>query len=218
MASSVYMYVVDRDFGFAPNPFHGVCTLACCKYGIRSTAKVGDWVFGMGGGRLKATGRCVFGMRITKTMTFDEYWADPDFLVKQPLRNGSRAMMVGDNIYSRPNAEAPWHQANSHHSYPDGSPNPSNIETDTRANKVLLSEHFIYFGSAAEEVPEGVLTEVGYTNARGYRRYKLSDADAMIKWFCGVSFGRLNTVVADPFDFRESSARYSAGSNKILSE
>ena len=33
--SRVYMYVVDRDFGFAPNPFHGVRTLATCKPPIR---------------------------------------------------------------------------------------------------------------------------------------------------------------------------------------
>ncbi|MCY4463553.1 MAG: hypothetical protein OXC26_24640 [Albidovulum sp.] len=57
----MYIYVVDRDFGFAPNPFHGVRTLACCKPGIRSPAQVGDWVFGVGGKRLNATGRCAYG-------------------------------------------------------------------------------------------------------------------------------------------------------------
>ena len=44
MSNYLYLYVVDRDFGFAPNPFHGVCTLATCKPKIRKFAKVGDWI------------------------------------------------------------------------------------------------------------------------------------------------------------------------------
>ena len=31
----VYEYVMTSDSGFAPNPFHGTCTLACCKPKIR---------------------------------------------------------------------------------------------------------------------------------------------------------------------------------------
>jgi len=34
----VYSYIVAYDSGFAPNPFHGICTLACCKPTIRRTA------------------------------------------------------------------------------------------------------------------------------------------------------------------------------------
>src|SRR5437016_3976950 len=75
--SKVYIYVVDRDFGFAPNPFHGICTLATCKPGIRKMASVGDWVIGLGGGRLKARGRCIFAMRVSRKLTFNEYWSNP---------------------------------------------------------------------------------------------------------------------------------------------
>ena len=35
---TVYSYIVAYDSGFAPNPFHGTCTLACCKPTIRRTA------------------------------------------------------------------------------------------------------------------------------------------------------------------------------------
>jgi len=31
----LYLYTMTYDSGFAPNPFHGICTLACCKPGIR---------------------------------------------------------------------------------------------------------------------------------------------------------------------------------------
>lgn len=44
----LYSYIVARDYGFAPNPFFGICTLATCKQKIRSAANVGDWVIGTG--------------------------------------------------------------------------------------------------------------------------------------------------------------------------
>ena len=115
--SKIYMYVVDRDFGFAPNPFHGYCTLATCKPKIRNSAEVKDWVIGMGGSRLNATGQCIFAMRVTEKITFNEYWTNPKFLDKKPIRNGSQKIMVGDNIYyqdfgtnhrSSPYPREPW--------------------------------------------------------------------------------------------------------------
>jgi len=44
---SVFSYVVKNDGGFAPNPFHGSCTLACCKPKIRNVASAGDIVVGL---------------------------------------------------------------------------------------------------------------------------------------------------------------------------
>ena len=32
---ALFSYVVATDSGFAPNPFFGLCTLACCKPAIR---------------------------------------------------------------------------------------------------------------------------------------------------------------------------------------
>ena len=96
-------------------------------------------------------------MKVTKKISFDEYWADPHYVAKRPIRNGSRVMMLGDNIYSRTNEDSPWHQEDSHHSFPDGSPNQSNIDKDTRSNAVLVSEHFVYYGKDAIEVPQEVL-------------------------------------------------------------
>lgn len=127
----IFIYPIARDFGFAPNPFHGVCTLATCKPRIRKAAAPGDWVVGMGGTKLKATGRCIFAMRVEKCLSFNEYWSDPEYIRKRPIRNGSRKTMVGDNIYHRIPADGVWQQADSHHSLPDGKPNISNIRTDT---------------------------------------------------------------------------------------
>ena len=43
-----YSYVIPRDYGFAPNPYFGYCTLADCKPGIRKMAQTGDWVAAFG--------------------------------------------------------------------------------------------------------------------------------------------------------------------------
>lgn len=203
----VYIYVVDRDFGFAPNPFHGVCTLATCKPPIRKRARIGDWVIGMGGRRLNATGRCIYAMEVTQTATFNEYWNGPEFLDKRPVRNGSRVMMVGDNIYHRPAGEAFWKQLDSHHSLADGSANPVNVEKDTRTDRVLISRNFHYFGAEAPLVPVWMLERIGFRNAIGHRVFDLDSCSELMIWIASHR-GAANTVLADPFDFKESEKRY----------
>lgn len=214
--SRVYIYVVDRDFGFAPNPFHGVCTLATCKPVIRRTAKVEDWVFGVGGARLDATGRCVFAMRVTSIMTFDEYWADPKLRMKRPVRNGSRVTMVGDNIYHRDSPQSPWIQEDSHHSHPDGSMNTDNLERDTATNRVLLSRHYCYFGSAAPEIPPPILDALPYRNCRSHRAYEETTARILLAWLHDEYGSYLNQILGDPFDFEGSDRRYSGKSSRIV--
>lgn len=211
----VYFYVVDRDFGFAPNPFHGCCTLATCKAGIRAKAKIEDWIIGMGGSRLDCRGHCVFAMRISRTLSFDGYWLDPDYFDKRPVRNGSSKMMVGDNIYHRDASTDEWIQSDSHHSNPDGTINPHNLAKDTKADCVLVSNNFFYFGAEAPRVPQTILDDLGYRNHRGYSVFDESDCGDFMKWL-HEAFGKsLNLVLADPFDFAQSSKRYSAKDNRI---
>ena len=211
----VYIYVVARDFGFAPNPFHGFCTLATCKPRIRSKAEVGDWVIGMGGDRLNATGRCIYAMRVSAKVNFNEYWTKPAYMDKKPVRNGSRKMMVGDNIYYFESTNRKWQQADSHHSNTDGSINIHNLENDTQTDKVLISDHFVFFGTEAPVVPKSLLESIGYENRRNYRVFDYQVCDALIKWL-QTSFGKsFNTVVADPFDFSSSEKRFSVKGNKI---
>lgn len=212
--SKIYIYVVARDFGFAPNPFHAFCTLATCKPKIRQHAEINDWVVGMGGSRLKAEGQCIFAMRITNKVTFDDYWNSSTFLDKKPVRNGSRRMMVGDNIYHKSVDEA-WLQADSHHSNPDGSTNLENLKRDTGADAVLLSSHFFYFGKTAPVVPAALLNAINYKNARNYRVFEDCTAHVLIEWLYNSSGGTLNQVMGDPFDFENSEKRYLGTDNKI---
>jgi hypothetical protein len=211
----VYIYVVDRDLGFAPNPFNGICTLATCKPNIRNTAKVGDWIFGVGGGRLKATGKCVFAMKITRKITYNEYWVDPEFNDKKPVRNGSKKMMLGDNIYFFNEDSKEWSQAHSHHSLSDGSINVYNKDRDTKSDKVLLSKHFYYFGSAAPIIPTELLSDIGYYNKVGHRVFNFDVAEQLVRWIEEKHAQSFNLVVGTPFDFDKNEAHYSVQTNKI---
>lgn len=149
----LFSYVVARDFGFAPNPFHGVCTLATCKPRIRSVAQVGDWVVGTGSAERGRSGYLVYAMKVDEIMTFEEYWADPRFQQKKPNLRSSKKQAFGDNIYSRRPGSDTWIQLNSHHSFKDGKPNPSNIKTDTSVNRVLIAHDYVYWGGSGPKIP-----------------------------------------------------------------
>ena len=204
------MFVLARDFGFAPNPFHGICTLATCKPVLRRVASPGDWVIGMGGARLQATGHLVFAMRVSEVISYDEYWEDHRFRDKRPVRNGSQRMMVGDNIYCRDPGAGGWLQADSHHSRQDGTANEYNVRHDTQTNRVVISEYFFYFGRSAPKVPPEILAELEYKNGRGHRKYSNVEAAPLIGWLHAYHGKQRNILMDDPFDFDDSAVRYSA--------
>jgi hypothetical protein len=147
----LFSYVVARDYGFAPNPFHGVCTLATCKPKIRKAAAIGDWVIGTGSASKNRTGFLVYGMKVEEALTFEQYWSDSRYFLKRPNLQGSKKQAFGDNIYSRQGGR--WHQIDSHHSFSDGSPNPKNIAADTCVNRVLISRTFTYWGGEGPAIP-----------------------------------------------------------------
>ena len=204
----------DRDFGFAPNPFHGICTLATCKPRIRNTAKVGDWIIGVGGSALKANGRCIFAMMVTKKITFNEYWNSKAFNNKKPVRNGSMKMMLGDNIYFQ-NMDKSWHQVHSHHSLENGAINYHNLNRDTSSEYVLLSENFYYFGSMAPVIPPEILIDLNYKNHRNHRKYLIIQTYKLIDWLENEYGGCTNKVLADPFNFNKSAAHYLVENDRI---
>ena len=72
-------YVVAHDYGFAPNPFYGMCTLATCKPRIRRAAAIGDWIVGTGSKENGRQGYLVYVMQVTKALTFNHYWTDSQF-------------------------------------------------------------------------------------------------------------------------------------------
>lgn len=183
---------------------------------IRRTAKLGDWLIGMGGRDLEATGRCIYAMRITGHLTFNEYWNSERFRGKRPARNGSRRTMVGDNIYHTDPKTGKWLQEDSVHSQPNGEQDMPNTDHDTETDRILFSEEFFYFGENAPTVPSKLLETIGYRNGRGHRVYEREDCKIFLDWIKVKAKHQNNRVLGDPFQFRLSNKRYSRTRNRLI--
>lgn len=186
MLMELLSYVVARDYGFAPNPFFGYCTLATCKPKVRQHASIGDWLVGTGATtRYNLRGFLIFAMKVDEEMDFDSYWSDPRFLCKRPTLNGSLKQLYGDNIYHQQDGK--WIQVDSHHSLDTGKPNPHNVDHDTSVNRLLISQQFVYYGMNAPLMPEYFRL---YENtgediccpSRGYHRLSQQLATAFETW------------------------------------
>ena len=177
----LYSYVVARDYGFAPNPFYGLCTLATCKPKIRKVAAMGDWVVGTGSKATLSEGQLVFAMRVTETLSFNEYWENPRFSNKKPDMHSSLKRAFGDNIYFRDPDSNLWVQSDSHHSRDDGSENRNNVAHDTGVDRVLISDDFVYWGGAGPHLPESLKARV--CAGRGHKS-NFSDAEVgqIVRW------------------------------------
>jgi hypothetical protein len=199
----LYSYVVARDYGFAPNPFYGFCTLATCKPIIRRMAQIGDWVVGTGSRQNNRADRVVFAMRITETLTFDEYWRDPRFVRKRPNLSGSKKQAFGDNIYHRDETGA-WKQENSHHSHADGTENQRNIANDTQTDRVLISDDYVYWGGQGPTIPQRFRNFNGFDICAS-RGHKSSFPDQLsqefVEWIRGLAQRGFAGV---PFDWARS--------------
>ena len=186
---TLYSYIVRHDSGFAPNPFYGFCTLACCKPNIRRTAQEGDYVVGLG----PKGSHVVYAMRVTRVVGLNDYWEQ--FPVKRPdvKANGVKAVgdniyrikakvkVDGDDIYHRDNVDN-WSQERSQHSkYDKGA--------DIGGRNALISRDFVYWGGKGEPLPSNLKGIVG---GRGHRSTANKRFIApFIKWFEAQEKGRL---------------------------
>lgn len=180
-ALRLHSYVIARDYGFAPNPFYGFCTLATCKPKIRKGADIGDWVVGTGSKARARGDHLVYAMHVSEAMTFQQYWDDPRFLQKRPYLRGSKKQGFGDNIYHR--AGKKWQQEDSHHSLANGSPNFRNIDNDTQTDRVLVSNDFAYFGGIGPVVPKRFRNFGGFDICTGRRGHTNSYPPKMVNEF-----------------------------------
>jgi len=141
-----YFYIVSKDYGFSPNPFYNFCTLACCKSGIRKTSKKNDWIIGLGSKSLKCRAEIIYAMKVTEILNFNSYFKDQRFQLKKPIVYGSLKTMHGDNIYHQKLNRGKWIQSDSQHHHKCLEIRKTNIKMDTKSEKVLISNHFFYFG------------------------------------------------------------------------
>lgn len=199
---AIYSYIITRDFGFAPNPFYGMCTLATCKPVIRRTANIGDWIVGFGSGEKSSSfkNKVIFVMQVEKKITFDEYWDTPEYQCKKPVMNGSLKQNYGDNIYHTVNGK--WVQEDSHHSYEDGKVNILNLERDTGSNNVLIGTKYWYFGKDAVKIPDELMAIV--PNGRGDKK-DTEHEKVLIKW---VEKFEEKGFIGEPAQFSGGFQRY----------
>lgn len=189
----LFSYKVVYDIGFAPNPFHGVCTLATCKPRVRSRAERGDWVVGVGSKAQGTAGRLVFAMEVEEKLTFDEYWNDIRFQRKKADRRGSLKYRYGDNVYRRAD-DGQWLQSDCRHSLDSGEANQAHVRRDTSADAVLVSSRFTYWGGEGPQLPSefvdwnGVdLGEPGRDHT--YRPYTPEMIAAFVAWVDQLPIG-----------------------------
>ena len=180
----LYSYIVTHDTGFAPNPFSGYCTLACCKPKIRLNAQKGDWVVGL---TPRAAGnRIVYFMRVDEVLeSFSKYWSDPRFRAKKPTYTDGLRKKCGDNIYE-PQASGGYRQLRSMHSNGELE-HEGNKSHDLSGKRILVSDTFAYFGSGALPLP----TELHSLIAQRGHRSRFSDEikAEFIRFAGSVGFG-----------------------------
>ena len=103
----LYSYTMTYDTGFAPNPFFGICTLACCKPTLRTAiaqyfkkktdllnkkvniSSLNIWITGIAGKGLAEKskhneGDIIYLMQVTNIMSFEKYSKDPKYRCKIP--------------------------------------------------------------------------------------------------------------------------------------
>ena len=167
----IYVYVLKHDSGFAPNPFHGWCTLACCKPAIRRKARPGDWVVGITPRDLD--NRLAYAMKVDESLTFEEYGLDRRFKAKRPRWKTRGVKHRGDNCYE-PLGNGKFRQLPSnHYDHKNGRENQRLKKTDLGGKRVLVGRRFCYYGDEAVPFPK----RVNFKRPERYNRVNFTDKE-----------------------------------------
>lgn len=193
---------MDHDYGFAPNPFWGVMTLATCKGLMRKSniLGLGDWVIATGTQHMGYINNLIYAMKVEQRITFDDYWNREEFQCKKPIFNGSVMQMYGDNVYHSDENTGRIIQEKCAHTNEDGSVNLTHYNQDTRGKFVLISRHFYYFGNHAPELPN----EFRHFICKGRNFcYKNISSDDLIKFISWLESNYEVGIHGDPINWRE---------------
>lgn len=160
LVMKIYSYLIDHDFGLAPNPFGQYCTFAVCKPNIRKSKnlRIGDWIIGTGSRSLErsssieSVSKLIFAMKVSEIIKLDEYFLDPRFEYKKPNMNGTLMTRFGDNFYYLSESNE-MKQLDCAHRNSDGIYNAEHIRKDIGGKNALISDLFYYFGQNAPQIP-----------------------------------------------------------------
>lgn len=139
-------YTVYVDYGFAPNPFHGVCSLAACTPNhMRARLEPGDWIAGHSD--VASGSRLIYAMRVERVATFEQYANDPAYAAKIPRFDQTWREECGDNIYVI-QSNGKYKQRKSHFHL-----TKAEQQQDIKGNRVFIAKHFYYLGANAVPIP-----------------------------------------------------------------
>lgn len=174
-------YVITHDYGFAPNPYGGMLTLATCKPVIRNNATLGDIVVATGSTKGAYGNKLIYVGKISEIVIMDKYFEDLRFESKKP-RGTSGESCRGDNIYYKRGDK--WLQLENKFHGED------NMEHDLKSKNVLICEEFWYFGDKALEIPEKFLEIV--KSGRGHKNISNQDVISdFLYWLNSYEQGRI---------------------------
>ena len=134
----IYFYKLKADSGAAPCVRDGLLSLAICKPMIRTTARIGDLVFGFAANSLHRDNHLIYAARITQRLDDGEYY------------KSDRYSRRGDRIYTFRNGRFRWLQTARFHGPDDLTHDLGKHPTYARAS-VLLSSDFRYFGKNGDD-------------------------------------------------------------------
>lgn len=159
----LFSYKMTNDNGFAPNPFHGILTLANCKPSMRRSKKIGDWIAGFTSKELNRDKvkeeRLVYLTKVTDRISYNEYWNNPIYKCKIPDLNSSKTVdKAGDNIY-KPIKDNPLLNSD-YIQIKNMNHGESDKNHDLDGNYVLISDCFFYFGSSPIKIDKEIRPSV----------------------------------------------------------
>jgi hypothetical protein len=174
----LFSYKLKYDTGFAPNPFHGVCTLATCKSEMRKSKLVGDWIAGFTSSFLNGDPvggeRLVYLMQVSAKLGLDSYYRSREYAAKIPGLDAGRCVdRAGDNIYFLEDGRMRQVE-NPNHGIDE-------IDDDTGGEFVLVGRPFYYFGRDPLQIPAPLRPSVPRGAAgEGYRTHDEARARAFV--------------------------------------
>ena len=164
MCKYLYCYKMTHDDGFAPNPYHGVLTLATCKPTIRRCAEKDYWISGWTSNEVQGktdkfyftdeNQKLIYLARVTDKIKIEKYWDLYEEKRPQIISNGKETTTnscsgknnpsasvydMGDNIYEPVKGGFKQHSNGGGH-------DASDKEHDLSGEYVLICKNFYYFG------------------------------------------------------------------------
>lgn len=140
----LYVYNLTTDNNGAPCLYDGVLSLAICKPGIRTTAQVGDLIFGFAGTTLHPDKRLVYVARVTDIVEGCDYYANGRY-----SRRPDSVYQFTDRHYC-PRLGACYHGKGEERRVDLGS------GPEHKRAVVLMSRDFRYLGGDGSAVREGL--------------------------------------------------------------